>query len=67
MLDQLLGDFFLDSNKKIVLAEDLGLLFDPSLEASGGKPALKKNEFPNFSKCLNKTISLIFGELTIKF
>ena len=41
-LDQLLSDFCLDSNKKIILAGDFNLFFDPSLEASGGKPALKK-------------------------
>ena len=35
-LDQLLSDFCLDSNKKKVLAGDFNLLFDPSLEASGG-------------------------------
>ena len=61
-LDQLLSDFCLDSNKKIILAGDFNLFFDPSLEASGGKPALKKNLFQNFCKYLNKTILLIFGE-----
>ena len=40
-LDQLLGDFCLDSNKKIILAGDFNLFFDPSLEPSGGKPTLK--------------------------
>ena len=44
-LDQLLGDFCLDSNKKIILAGDFNLSFDPSLETSGGKPALKKINF----------------------
>ena len=38
-LDQLLSDFCLDSNKKIILAGGFNLFFDPSLEASGGKPA----------------------------
>ena len=32
-LDQLLDDFYLDSNKKILLAGDFNLFFDPSLEA----------------------------------
>ena len=41
-LDQLLSVFCLDTNKKVILAGDFNLLFDPSLEASGGKPALKK-------------------------
>ena len=41
-LDQLLNAFCLDSNKKIILARDFSLFFDPSLEASGGRPALKK-------------------------
>ena len=40
-LDQLLCDFCLDSNKKIILAGDFNLFFDPSLEPSGGKPTLK--------------------------
>ena len=61
-LDQLLSDFCLDSNKKIILAGDLNLFFHPSLEASGGKPCLKKNLFQNFCKYLNKTILLIFVE-----
>ena len=61
-LDQLLSDFCLDSNKKIILAGDFNLFFDPSLEASGGKPALKKNLFQNFCKHLNKTNLLIFVE-----
>ena len=39
-LDQLLGEFCLDSNKKIILAGDFNLLFEPSLEASGGKNLL---------------------------
>ena len=38
-LDQLLSDFCLDSNKKIILAGGFNLFFDPSLEASGGKSA----------------------------
>ena len=33
-LDQLLSDFCLDSNKKIILAGDFSLFFDLSLEAS---------------------------------
>ena len=37
-LDQLLSDFFLDSNKKIILAGDFNLFFDPSLEASVVNP-----------------------------
>ena len=61
-LDQLLSDFCLDSNKKIILAEDFNLFFDPSLEVSGGKPAFKKNLFQNFCKYLNKTNLLTFGE-----
>ena len=61
-LDQLLSDFCLDSNKKIILAGDFNLFFDPSLETSGGTPALKKYIFQNFCQCLNKTILLIFGE-----
>ena len=61
-LDKLLSDFCLDSNKKIRLAGDFNLFFDPSLEASGGKPSLKKNLYQNFCKYLNKTILLIFGE-----
>ena len=40
-LDQLLSDFCLDSNKKIILAGDFNLFFDPSLEASGGETAFK--------------------------
>ena len=48
-LDQLLSDFCLDSNKKIITAGDFNLFFDPSLEASGGKPALKKFYFKNFA------------------
>ena len=44
-LDQLLSDFCLDSNKKIILAGDFNLFFDPSLGASGGKPTLKKIYF----------------------
>ena len=31
-IDQLLGDFCLDSNKKMVLAGNLSLFFDPTLE-----------------------------------
>ena len=42
-IDQLLGDFCLDSNKQIILEEKFSLFFDPSLEASGGKTALKKS------------------------
>ena len=61
-LDQLLSAFCLGSNKKIILAGDFNLLFDPSLEASGGKPALKKNIFQNLCKYLNKAILLIFEE-----
>ena len=61
-LDQLRSDFCLDSNKKIILPGDFNLFFDLSLEASGGKPTLKKNLFQNFCKYLNKTILLIFGE-----
>ena len=61
-LDQLLSDFCLDSNQKIILAGDFNLFFDLSLEVSGGKPALKRNLFQNFSKYLNKTILSIFGE-----
>ena len=57
-LDQLLSNFCLDSNKKIILVRDFNLFFDPSLE----EPALKKNLFQNFCKYLNKTILLIFGE-----
>ena len=41
-LDQLLCDFCLGSNKKIILAGDFNLFFDPSLEASSSKPTLKK-------------------------
>ena len=41
-LDQLLSAFSLDSNNKIKLAGDFNLFFDPSLEESGGRPALKK-------------------------
>ena len=64
-LDQLLGDLCLDSNKKkIILARDFNLFFDPSLEASGGKPTLKKNQFQNLCKYLNKTILFKFGEFT---
>ena len=60
-LNQLLGDFCLDCDKKIILVGDFNLFFDPSLEASGAKPASKKkNEFQNLSKYLNKTILLIF-------
>ena len=61
-LDQLLSDFCLGSNKKIILAGDFNLFFDPSLEASSSKPTLKKKLFQNFCKYLNKTIFLIFGE-----
>ena len=61
-LDQLLSDFCLDSNKKIILAGDFNLFFDPTLEASDGKLALKKNIFQNFCKYLNKAILLIFRE-----
>ena len=49
-LDQLLSDF-LDSNKNIILAGDFNLFFDPSLEGSGGKPALKKKK--SISKLLH--------------
>ena len=41
-LDQSLSDFCLDSNKTIIRTGDFNLFFDPSLEVSGGKPALKK-------------------------
>ena len=61
-LDQLLGDFCLDSNKKIILAGYFNLFFDASLEASGGKSTLKKIDFNNLGKYLNKTILLISGE-----
>ena len=60
-LDQVLSDFCLDSNKKIIIAGNFDSFFDPSQGASGGKPALK-NMFQNFCKYLNKTILLIFGE-----
>ena len=63
-LDQLLSDFCLDSKKKLILAGDFNLFFDPSLKGSGGKPLSKKNIFLNFCKCLNKTILSIFGEYT---
>ena len=46
----------------MILAGDFDLFFDPSLEASGGKAALIKNQFQNLCKYLNKTILLIFGE-----
>ena len=65
-LDRLLSDFCLDSNKKIILEGNFNLFFDPSLEASGGKPSLKKKLFQNFCKYLNKTILLIFGEYTTR-
>ena len=63
-LNQLRSDFCLDSNKKkkITLAGDFNLFFDPSLEASDGKPTLKKKLFQNFCKYLNKIVLLIFGE-----
>ena len=48
-IDQLLSDFCLDSNKEIILAVDFNLFFDPSLETSGGKPALKKIYFKTFA------------------
>ena len=48
-LDQLLSDFCLDSNKKIILTGDFNLFFDPSLEVSDGKPALKKINFKTFA------------------
>ena len=35
--DQLLGDFYLGSNKKIIFAGDFNLFFNRSLEAPGGK------------------------------
>ena len=38
----LLGDFCLDSGKKIIFARDFHLFFDPVLEVLGGKRALKK-------------------------
>ena len=41
-LDQLLSTSCLGSNKKIILAGDFNLFFDPSLEALGGKPTLEK-------------------------
>ena len=61
-LVKLLSDFYLDSNKKIILEGDFNLFFDPGLEVSCGKSALKKNIFQNFCKYFNKTILLIFGE-----
>ena len=48
-LDQLLSNFCLDSNKKIILTGDFNLFFDPSLEALDCKPALKKINFKTFA------------------
>ena len=64
-LDQLVSDFCLNSNKEMysLLRGDFNLFFDPSLEASGGKRALRKNLFQNICKYLNQIILLTFGEL----
>ena len=45
--DQLLGDFCLDSDQKRIPAWDFKLLFDASLEASGGKPPFKNKTCAN--------------------
>ena len=42
-LNQLLSDFCLNSDENVILPGDFNLFYDPSLEASGGKAALKKN------------------------
>ena len=47
-VNQLLGDCYLDSTKKVVLAGDFNLFFDASLEALGGNPTLKKNRSQRF-------------------
>ena len=54
-LNQLLGDFSLDSNKKIIFAGNFSLFFDLNLEASGNKPALKK-------KSISKVVVQIFEQ-----
>ena len=41
-LNQLLSDFCLNSDENVILPGDFNLFYDPSLEASGGKAALKK-------------------------
>ena len=50
-LDQLLSAFCFNSYKKIILAGDFNLFFDPSLEASG----LKKKSGSKLLQYLNKT------------
>ena len=67
-LDELLGDFGLDYTKNNNTCRQSQFIFDPSLEASRGKPALKKkNQFQNLCKYLNKTMLLIFGEFATQF
>ena len=53
-LDRLLGDFLLDDSKNIILAGDLNLIFDSSLEASGGTPTLKKKSISKFLQFTGK-------------
>ena len=65
-LDELLGDFGLDYTKNNNTCRQFQFIFDSSLEASRGKPALKKNQFQNLCKYLNKTM-LIFGEFETQF
>ena len=66
-LNQLLGDFCLDSNSKIILAGDFNLFFDPSLEISSGKPALKKTSISKLEQIFEQKIFLIFGQFATQF
>ena len=53
-LDQLLSDFCLDSNKKVVFAGDFNLFFNADLEASGGNPILKKKSISKLLQLIEK-------------
>ena len=50
----LLDSFSFDDSKKIVFAGDLNLFFDPTLEASGGNPTLKKNSISKIHQILEQ-------------
>ena len=49
-IDQLLGDFCLDSNKKLMLTGTCNLFFDPSVKASRCKPTLKKKSISKLAQ-----------------
>ena len=53
-LNQLLGDFSLNSSKQVIFAGDFNLFFDMNLETSGGCPTLKKKSISKILQLLEQ-------------